>query len=94
MRPIERPEGEPTGEAAMPQVQHLFPAIVAQAASVKDRALTVADIAQRLDTPPKAVAACIALHLAASGNVGDPRKLIVPRPEDPVSDDMLGIVRL
>jgi hypothetical protein len=94
MRPTERPEGEPAGEAAMPPTQHLFAAIVAQAASARDQTLTISDIAERLNTPAKAVSACVALHLAAARSIVDPNKLIVPRPEDPVSDEMLGIVRL
>ena len=94
MRPIERPEGESAGETAMPRAQRLFAAIVAQAASAQGGTFTISEIAARLNTPTNAVAACVALHLAAARSIVDPKKLYVPGPEDPVSDDMLGIVRL
>jgi hypothetical protein len=95
MRPTERAEWRPAGNApAMPPAQPLFAAIVAQAAAARGGAFTISEIAERLNTPAKVVAACVALHLAAARSIVDPNKLVVPGPEDPVSDDMLGIVRL
>ena len=95
MRPTERAEGKPANDAAAtPPAQRLFAAIVAQAATARGGAFTISEIAERLNTPAKAVAARVALHLAAARSIVDPNKLVIPGPEDPVSDDMLGIVRL